>query len=130
MNADDLRVFSLLIALGLFFFIPGVLARLGYFRWIYAMKGHLVLTPPALVHVATLIGLAMMFLGFLPIMPISADAKLDLGAYCFVPLVILIYVLAIWQPWWLKPAWLRWLEREHGNIIELLWEDVRKDRWA
>jgi hypothetical protein len=44
-------------------------------------------------------------------------------------MLVITYILAIWQPWWLKPAWLRWLEKKHGDILEILWEDVRKDRW-
>ena len=39
-------------------------------------------------------------------------------------------VLAIWRPWWLKPKWLRWLEKEHGDIIGILWEEVRKEGHA
>jgi hypothetical protein len=46
------------------------------------------------------------------------------------PLQVAAYILAACQPRWLKPAWLRWLEREHGDIIGLLWQDVRKDRWG
>jgi hypothetical protein len=130
MDLSDFLVFLLLIAFGLVFFTMGVLARLGHFRWIYAMKGHLVLAPPPLVHVATLIGFGMMFMGFLPFLPIAPEKRGDLVGYILLPLLIAIYVLAIWQPWWLKPAWLRWLEQEHGDIIELLWEDVRQDRWA
>jgi hypothetical protein len=30
------------------------------------------------------------------------------------------------QPSFLKPAWLKWLEREHGDIINLLSEDARR----
>lgn len=30
------------------------------------------------------------------------------------------------QPSFLKPAWLKWLEREHGDIINLLSEDAQK----
>ena len=39
-------------------------------------------------------------------------------------------ILAIWQPKWLKPHWLRWLEEEHADVIHLLREDVHQDRWG
>ncbi len=30
------------------------------------------------------------------------------------------------QPSFLKPAWLRWLEREHGDVIDLLIKDANQ----
>jgi hypothetical protein len=130
MSPEEVVLFSLISILGALLFAMGVFTRLGYFRAIYAAKGHIILTPPALVHVATLIGFGMMFMGFLPLLPIAPEQRGDLVVYILLPLLIAIYVLAILQPWWLKPAWLRWIEQEHGDVIELLWEEVRNDWWA
>ena len=64
-------------------------------------------------------------LAALPLFPMSARSNIVL--YIFGPLLIVTYILAMWQPWWLKPKWLRWLEKEHGRIIQVLWEEVRKE---
>lgn len=37
-----------------------------------------------------------------------------------------------WQPRWLKPTWLRWLEDNYGSAIDLMFEEVRQmgvDNW-
>jgi hypothetical protein len=130
MNGFAFFALSCLGGFGFLFFILGVLSRLGYLRFVYAAEGHLILTPPSFVFVFVLGGIIMMLLGFLPVLPITTEDKGSLVLYVLGPLLLLFYALAIWQPWWLKPVWLRWLEREHGDVIELLWEDVRKDRWG
>ncbi len=130
MNIDDFIIFLFLGVLGFLFFLLGILLRLGHWRWIFAMKGHSVLTPSSLALVFVPIGLLTMFLGFVPMLPLSKEIRLNLGIYLFIPLVVVTFISAILQPNWLKPIWLRWLEKEHGDIIHLLWEDVREDRWG
>lgn len=50
--------------------------------------------------------------------------------YILLPLLIVTLILATWQPRWLKPTWLRWLETNHEQFLYLLWEDARKmGRW-
>ncbi len=39
----------------------------------------------------------------------------------------------MWQPWWLKPAWLRWLEENYGDVLEDLFAEARAmgmRKWA
>lgn len=110
------------------FLIWGVLLRMGYLRVSYAIKGNPVFAPPALLHSLIFLGLAIGSLAIGPLIP--SDVRLNFGTYVFGPLIISVFVFAIWQPWWLKPAWLRWLEKEHGDIIEILWEEVRKEGHA
>ncbi len=37
-----------------------------------------------------------------------------------------ILILLIWQPRWLKPIWLRWLEDNYGHVLELMFEEARQ----
>ncbi len=130
MGIDDFFMFFCLGGIGIVLFLLGILSRLGYFRWIYAMKGYPVVMPHSLALVLTPIGLIAMFLGVIPMLPLAKEVRLNLGVYLFIPLLIVTYILAMWSPWWLKPKWLRWLEKEHSDILDILWEDVRQDRWG
>ena len=35
-------------------------------------------------------------------------------------------VTLIWQPVWLKPAWLQWLEANYGPVMEKLFKKARQ----
>ena len=107
------------------FLTLGILTRLGYLRAAYAIRGHSVLAPRAFVYVLIFLGLLAGSFAIIPLMP--EEVRLDFGTFFIGPLWILTLILAIWQPRWLKPKWLRWLEEEHGDIIEILWEEVRKE---
>lgn len=47
-----------------------------------------------------------------------------LTLYIGIPLILLSVLLAMWQPRFMKPKWLRWLEANHGDIIHLLKEEA------
>lgn len=129
---DDNGIFILVFVGGFggLLLVIGILIRLGIWRAIYAVKGYPVYMPRELVLVGIPMALTVLSIGLIPILPIAKENRGDVITYVTAPLLIMTYILAIWQPWWLKPAWLRWLEKEHGDIIHLLWEDVRKDRWG
>jgi hypothetical protein len=119
------------MCLGLFGFIifgVGFYVRLGFMRAIFAVKGNPVFAPPNLVYGLMPLGLSGILIAFGGLFPTQALRDWSLDA-AFV-LTVLAIILAIWQPWWLKPKWLRWLEKEHGDIIEILWEEVRKEGHA
>ena len=128
---DD-RLFNLLLigGLGLLFLILGILARLGIWRAIYAVKGSAVIMPGSLVFAIIPTGLMTLSFWLILYLPLTPETRGDLFMYICMPLLIVTAILAVWQPWWAKPKWLRWLEKEHGDIIHLLWEDVRKDSWG
>jgi hypothetical protein len=42
------------------------------------------------------------------------------------PLGIIAVLVVVFQPKWLKPKWVRWLEENHGDILDLLIEEARK----
>lgn len=127
MSISENLMFVGLTALGGLFLVAGILSRMGYLRWVYAMKGHPILTPNRFAYVLIPIGIMTLFFGLLPFLPQTGR---NLAFNISLAFLIIVYVLAIWLPWWLKPVWLRWLEKEHGDILHLLWEDVRKDRWG
>jgi len=39
---------------------------------------------------------------------------------------VLVVVSLIWQPRWLKPFWLRWLEDNYGHVLEEMFEEARQ----
>ncbi len=117
-------------SVGILFFVVGILVRLGIWRAIYAAKGYPVYMPRALGFVLIPSGVMFLLLWLILSLPVPKETRGDLVMYVLAPTLISTYILAMWQPWWLKPKWLRWLEEEHGTIIELLWEDVRKNLWG
>jgi hypothetical protein len=40
--------------------------------------------------------------------------------------LILVLGLLIWQPSWLKPYWLRWLEDNYGHMMDFMFEEARR----
>lgn len=130
MDNKLLLIASCLGATGLLALILGVLTRLGYYRSIYSFKGGSVYTPRGFIFAFIPLGIGMIVFAILVILPPPKPDEFDPVLYLLGPLLIISYILAMWQPWWLKPKWLRWLEKEHGDIIEILWEEVRKDKWG
>lgn len=109
--------------------ILGIVIRLGKWRYIFAIKGFSVYVPRALAFVIIPTALTMLSLWLILVLPLEKEIRGNLVMTIFIPLLIVTYVLAIWQPWWLKPTWLRRLEKEHGDILEILWEEARMDQW-
>jgi len=125
---EDTVPVLILGGVGLFLFLGGIMARLGLYKSLYAMKGNTAFAPPALTYTvipASIIFLMYTISFFLP----TVNSRSNFAIFVIFPYQLIVILLTIWRPWWLKPKWLRWLEEEHGNIINLLWEDVRKDRW-
>lgn len=46
--------------------------------------------------------------------------------YGVFPVGFLSVLIVVFQPKWFKPAWVRWLEENHGDILEILIEEARK----
>lgn len=130
MDENGLFVLIVVGGLGVLFLGVGIMIRLGLWRSICAVKGYPVYMPRALIFVFIPMGFAALSIGLVPLLPIQPENRGDVITYATIPLLIATYILAMWQPWWLKPAWLRWLEKEHGDILEILWEDVREDPWG
>jgi len=57
--------------------------------------------------------------------PDSTDLSLFI-IYIGIGFGVLGCIFYVFQPSFLKPAWLKWLEREHGDIMPLLIQDVHE----
>jgi hypothetical protein len=60
---------------------------------------------------------------------LSTESKDHLVFFFGIPLILFAVILSMWQPSWLKPKWLRWLETHHRPILGLLREEARKEEW-
>ncbi len=114
--------------LGLFLLIGGIVARLGLYKSLYVMNGNPAFAPVSLAYMsipgsALFFSFALVF--FLP----SVEIRRQFLFFFILPYQVFLIVLSIWRPWWLKPAWIRWIEKEHSYIQPLLWEDARKNIW-
>ncbi len=130
MKENEVFIVVCMGSIGVSLFLVGILARLGIYRSLFAMKSNPAVAPTVLTYILIPGSLVPFFFALLPFLPISKQGRGDLVIYVLIPLLLANYILAIWQPWWLKPKWLRWLEKEHGDILHLLWADVRNDRWG
>ena len=117
MNEDGFIILICMGGVGFLFLVVGILVRLGIWRAIYAVKGYPVYMPRELVCVGIPMALTVLSLWFVLVLPIAKETRGNLVMYVPIPLLIITYILAMWQPRWLKPAWLQWLEKEHGDII-------------
>jgi hypothetical protein len=104
----------------------GILARLGYFKGVYVSKGFPVLVPKELVYAMVPFGLMIGLLAILPLIPPIDELRMKIVIYFGPPLWIIGGIFAIWQPRWLKPAWLRWLEDNYGHVREGMFEEARQ----
>jgi hypothetical protein len=64
---------------------------------------------------------------FRPSVPV--EMRMAIADYIGVPLIFLTLIFSMWQPRWLKPKWLRWLETHHRPILGQLREEARKEKW-
>jgi len=113
-------VFAGLISIGL-----GIWTRLGRNRTWYLVPNYYVLLPKGGRYALPIMGLAIILMGASLFMPTPALAR-SLWLYGVFPLMFLSLLIVIFQPKWLKPAWVRWLEENHGDILEILIEEARK----
>ncbi len=128
-NKDMVFVLSM-GGLGLLLLFGGLLARFGFYKSLYAMRGNPVFAPPALTYIIIPGSIVFFMFAITPFLPTMVEVRQKYLAFIIFPYQFVLISLTIWRPWWLKPKWLRWLEKEHGAILELLWEDVREDRWG
>ena len=113
-------VISLIIViLGVPILVFGVLVQLGRYKQWYLYKGDPALSPKEFAYVCIPFGLAMIILGIALVLPTREMRQAVFWGIDF-PLIIAVAVLLFWLPDWIKPAWVRWLEKNYGNILFLL----------
>ena len=121
-------VYGILI-FGCAMIIWGVALLLGKLRWVYVGQSIPVYAQREVLHLSIPIGVGLISIVLPIIYPNTKDWADPLLLFSFFATVI----LAIWQPWWLKPAWLRWLEDNYGDILEEMFAEARaigRFNWA
>ena len=123
---NEIQSFAVSNILGLFIFGLGLAVYLGHFKRMFITQGVPGIYPRNTVY--TLMPLGVFFLSFYPIFLWAGENALDElpSAIVFFGLGILVVVPLIWQPRWLKPAWLRWLEDNYGYVLEEMFEEARQ----
>ncbi len=119
-------------AIGLFCFGFGLAARLGYLKRMFITKGMSGVYPRNTIYAMMPSGI--FFLSFPLIFLWAGEDAIDKmpSAAVFFGLMLLIVVSLVWQPRWLKPAWLQWLEDNYGHVMEEMFEEARqmgRDNW-
>ena len=118
---DDLIGVAILAGLGLFSLFLGILHLRGY-----GLKGEYMTDTIYTGRNYIPIPLGIAFLFFALAAPFSPSSTIGLvAAYIAAAFAILGLLSAFTQPSFLKPAWLKWLEAEHGEIMPLLRQEVK-----
>ncbi len=75
------------------------------------------------------IGIACVGVGM--ILSLPPDFALSILTYVAGPFFMIGFALAIWQPHWLTPTWLRWIKDYNYDIRSLLAKEARQEAgWA
>jgi hypothetical protein len=113
------------VTAGLLLAVMGILIRAGrYKRW-YLVNDNTMFYHKAACYALIPSGLAFLSLAALPLLPAAGSGQ-DLISNVFFLLMGIGVLLTFWQPKWLKPDWVRWLEENHADILDLLVEDARE----
>lgn len=108
------------------FLISGLAIRLGYYKRYFLVRGPAPFFGPANYHFVILVGAIMIVLG-LAGLPGDVETRQDLLGYLFIPSIILAFIVGLWQPWWLKPRWIRQLKENHPDIYPFLREAAQEE---
>jgi hypothetical protein len=115
-----------LIIIGTAFLVFGILVRSGRHKQWYLYKGDPALSPKEFALVCIPSGLMILFMGVAALLPTAEERQALFWGVVF-PLCIAVIILLLWLPDWIKPAWVRWLEKNHNDILLLiLVEDARQ----
>ncbi len=111
---------------GLVLFGLGLAARLGYLKRMFIREK----TTGAYSRntAYTLMPAGLFLLSFYPISLWTGDGPMGdpLALAILAVLFALPLVTLVWQPTWLKPAWLQWLEANYGPMLEKMFKAARQ----
>ena len=110
------------IIVGVLFISTGVMLRIGRWRVFYTIESMPVYAQREIFNVAIPIGIGAIAIA-MPIGVPGSRVWADPLLYISFPVTM---ILAIWQPWWMKPAWLRWLEDNYFHVIDAMFAEARK----
>jgi hypothetical protein len=125
MDAEGVYVFLILVLGGLFLLSMGTMALRGHFKGLYLIQGIPLVAPTSVIYTFFPGGFGALMLAIVVVIPNTDIAKvmIFLGG----GLVMLsALVLMLWQPRWLKPQWLCWLEDNYPLFLHTLLEEARR----
>jgi hypothetical protein len=106
------------------------LARIGILKTWFLLERVPVFVIPHSIFGAIPAGLGAIVLGIIVKLRPEPETATMICFGVTGPSFLVGVMLMIWPPWWIKPAWYRWLEERHGDIIPLLQEEARAmGRW-
>jgi len=111
---------------GLVLFGLGLAARLGYLKRMFIRERATGAYSRNTAYALMPAGLFL--LSFYPIFLWKGDRPLDDKSSLFVLAVLFVLPLMtlVWQPVWLKPAWLQWLEANYKPVLEKMFKKARQ----
>jgi len=125
-TVDACVVFMATFGLGSLCLGYGLAIRLGYYKRYFLVQGPALLLGPGTYHSTILVGPILIVLG-LGGLPADVATRQQLLSYLYIPSLILAVILSVWQPWWLKPKWIRQLQENHPDIYPFLREAAQEE---
>jgi hypothetical protein len=107
---------------GLFLIVIGGGIRLGYGKRWYLGPDDPIFYPKPGVYGSVPLGLSLWCILLVLVLPEPWETFATWAAFSFA--ILSIFLIGL-QPWWVKPAWVRWLEEENDDILDRLIEEAR-----
>jgi hypothetical protein len=124
--ATDCVVWLFTFGVGSLIFGWGVWIRLGRTKRYFLVQGPAPFFGPANYHFGILLGATLIILG-LTMLPGDVETRQELALYGFGSALALAFIVGLWQPWWLKPKWIRQLQENHPDIYPFLREAAQEE---
>jgi hypothetical protein len=124
---EDFGIVLFLIVVGLGVIVFGGLVRIGWYKRWYLMDDDSIFFDKSAHYAFLPLGLSLILLGIMLLLPPLSKAS-SYALYGFFILGGLGATLFFWQPSWLKPSWIRWLEENNQDILDLIIEEGRKTK--
>jgi hypothetical protein len=112
-------------SMGTVVLVVGILVWTGRFKRWYLHEGDPLYDPKEFLYVWIPLGLGILSFGLAAFLP-TQPKRLAVFLWVSLPLMLAAGLLLFWTPDWIKPAWVRWLETNHGDILLLLLREARK----
>jgi len=114
--------------IGFVFLTAGIWLRQGGFKAFFLIKGIPILMPRAVQNMAIPLGITLIIweIATSNLFP-TTEIRGDVFSFVGGPSLIITIILGVWNPRWLRPQWLNYLEDEYGLVMWKLLDEARKD---
>ncbi|MEW5956940.1 MAG: hypothetical protein AB1801_04395 [Chloroflexota bacterium] len=123
MEGFGVAFFLIIVGLGVIVF--GGLIKIGWYKRWYLMNDDSIFFDKSAHYAFIPLGLSFISLGIMLLLPPLSKAS-SYALYTFFFLGGLGVIFFFWQPSWLKPSWVRWLEENHSDVLDILIDEARK----